>query len=124
MNISAKRYATTLADALNKHHGASTEVVKAFAQLLIERGESGKLRDIERAYESLRRSSENELDVTVVSGQALGAHLFPKELNGKKVREEHRVDANEIAGARISIEDSLVDNTIARRLRDLRNALS
>ncbi len=122
MKTTPKHYAEALDHLLNKKL-ALREVCKELANLLVLRGESGKVNDIERAYETFRSKRNNEVIAQVVGGQPLPGQVFSKEFQGKKIREEHRIDEAQIAGVRIRIGDSLIDNTIAHRLRDLKNAL-
>jgi F-type H+-transporting ATPase subunit delta len=123
MSITSLQYASALYDALK---GVSDKgaVMREFASILSDRGETGKVSEIERVYEMIRQRNEHESVVHITSGQEVGGHIFPKDLGGKKVREEQRVDTSLIGGVRVRINDTLVDTSIARRLKELTDALT
>jgi len=123
MKLTSEQYAIALFNALKS--GAHREdVCREFAQMLYEHGATGRLKEVERAYEALRREREHELVISVSSGQPIGEHIFSGELNERKVREEYDLDPALIGGVRLRINDTLVDTTISKRLKDLTNALT
>ena len=124
MIFSSRRYAAVLYKVLAGYSTDRPDVAEAFARFLVARGESGRLNDIRRAFVDLRLEKEKKIHSQIVSARPDRVEILPERLSGKQVEEEFTADPKFIGGVKVRIGDRLIDNTISRRLRNLRNALS
>lgn len=124
MKVSAKQYGQALYKILRGRRGASIEqILKEFASLLFHHGETSKLREIIRHYDTVQLQEEGKIRVHRVSAYT-GSDILPRKMFGKGVIEESREDKTLYAGLRVRIGDTLLDNSVASRLKNLKNALN
>jgi F-type H+-transporting ATPase subunit delta len=116
-------YARALYELLEKTPPAQQKtIVKWFAGLLMRKGGAALAPKIMREFAALcdAKSGALQVEVTTVDGK-FPAQEVSKSL-GKKVQIVVKRDPFIRGGVRIKIGDTLVDNTLTRRMQSLRQA--
>lgn len=110
--------------------GGDTAPAANLLRLLAENRRLAALPAIAEAYEALRARAENVVDVQVASATALDeaqqrslAEALQKRL-GKQVRLHLQLDPALLGGARLQIEDQVIDGSVRTRLEKLANAMT
>ncbi len=123
MKMTAQNCAELLYRALAQEHGDHEKaLVRGFAEFLIREECIGMIHDIRRRFKERVLRSQNKIGALVGTSHS-DTHVVPRVVNGQSVEVYSVEDAALIGGVRVRIGDTLVDNTIARRIRNLRNAL-
>ncbi|MBS4051456.1 MAG: hypothetical protein KGZ69_09650 [Methylomonas sp.] len=117
MIIHPKRYAEVIQSYASRTGGMSPDILRSFARILFERGDSGKLREIMRHVEEavLRKGGGIRMGIVTADASVPVAGV-PKE----SIVEDRMLGA----GIRARIGDTLVDTTIARKISNLKRVLS
>ena len=125
MRYTPTQYAKTLYDLIEESPKKSKEIVRAFAAKLVANGALKDLRAIGAAFERewYSRTGTTPVEVTTVEKGSMSKKELEKML-GKDIEFIEKTDPAVTAGARIKIGDYQIDNTLARRLSDLKNALA
>ena len=125
MKYTASQYATTLYEELEAHPKDVSGVIKKFAGILVLHGRSGLLRAICTEFERVWYIRREITPVEVVSADkgAVNKREIEK-LVGREIELMEKIDPRIIAGARVTIGDWRIDNTLERRIADLREAVS
>lgn len=125
MKYTAAQYAQTLYELLEKHSKNSKAIVRKFAATLLKNGQAGLAREIARQFTQLSNAHKGITPVSVTAAEkhAVSAAQLEKLLK-TRVELTEAIDPNVGAGARIQIGDFQIDNTLARRLSDLRNTIT
>lgn len=125
MKVTAKQYASVLHDVTEGKTGKVLElVVKDFVALLSDRHERSRSREIARAFESVWRQRYGSATVRIETAQPISAAL-DRELKERFAYAtiEKSVNPELIGGARLQIDDRLLDGSIAGQLSRLKNQL-
>src|SRR3989344_6296231 len=124
MRYTAMQYAKTLYDLLEAEPKNTALVIRNVAKTLLSNGQAGLARSVAEQFKSVwyTRKKITAVEVTTAEKGLVGVTQLEKML-GDKIELNENVDPKVGAGARIKIGDYQVDNTLARRLSDLRNAL-
>ncbi len=130
MTFSPKQYATALYQAISESAPADeSKILDTFATVLKENGDLGKLDDIEREFIEESKVVGGERMAEVTSAKKLSQSEEAKiirELNdylGHKVELKTKVDARLLGGVVIKVGDELIDGSVKKTLRDLKNQL-
>ena len=125
MRYTSVQYAKTLYDLLEENPKKVKEIMQNFAQKLVSSGAVKDLRSITAAFEREwhTRTGTTTVEVTVAETGAVRKSELEKVL-GKNIELSEKTDPSIGAGTRIKIGDYQIDNTLARRLSDLRNTLT
>ena len=123
MRYNVRQYGEALLGALDgKREGGRKEVVKRFLSLLRKNHDSGKLsriiQEMERRY--LRVAGLRKVEITAAS--PLGANIKKelKEIFGKEMLLEEKVNPEILAGMRILVDEELfIDASAKRRLEEI-----
>ncbi|MEK7665540.1 MAG: F0F1 ATP synthase subunit delta [Patescibacteria group bacterium] len=125
MKPTAKQYANVLHDITEGKTGKVLElVVKDFVALLSDRHERSRHREIARVFESVWRRRYGTATVRLETAQAISAEL-DRELKERFTNAtiEKRVNKELLGGARLQIDDRLLDGSIAGQLSRLKSYL-
>lgn len=126
MTITAKQYAAALLSLTEGKSGKALEkAIKEFLQYLQAHGAMGKVQEILRSIDGAWKKRYGAANILVETAHPLS----------KKMREEiqalapgatltERVSPELIGGARIRIDDRLIDGSVAGSLTRLKQALS
>jgi F-type H+-transporting ATPase subunit delta len=125
MKLTAKQLATVLVDATAGKEGAELkDAVAAYVKLLAERGEVSRLHEIVRSVDGVWKERFGASTVAIQSASPLSDKLkavVEKLAHGADV--SFRVDPKLIAGAKVRLDDRVIDNTLAGRAERLRQTL-
>lgn len=125
MRYTPSQYAKTLYDLLEEHPRKRKEIVSAFAKHLLQNGAVKDLRAIGEAFKREWYKRENIIPVEVTAAETGVFSIKELEkLAGQEIELSEKKDSNVGAGARIKIGDWQIDNTLARRLSDLKSAVT
>jgi len=119
---------TKVIDALAARMGLSATMKNA-AKLLADRNRFRFVRDIARAYNTLREERGGVVLAEVISATPLpDAYFLELEralgtATGRKVRIERSVDATLIAGVVTKVGDKVFDGSVKNRLAELRASM-
>jgi len=125
MKVSARQYAETLLQISEDKSGKALDlIVKDFVALLSDRHERSRSREIARAVESAWKRRYGVATVKLQTAHRISAGLdgelkerFPQATIEYEVRPEL------IGGARLQIDDRLLDGSISGQLSRLKNQL-
>ena len=121
----AKRYARVLVESTKGLEGKALDaVVLAFIEILRERGHAGAIRQILAALDGVWRETYGASSIHVASAHPLSRKardVLTKLAPGAEFREE--VDPALIAGARVRIDDTVLDATLTGHLATLQRLL-
>ena len=98
------------------------KIVVNFLQVLIEKGRTGYLSDIQKAYAKLLDDRNGIADATVTSAFPLKEEEAGKAV-GKTIRLEVVVDPSLVAGVRLKYGDKIIDGSVEARLASMRKRL-
>lgn len=104
-------------------------IVINFLQVLIEKGRTGYLADIQKAYSKLVDERNGIADATVTSAYPLKEEdakniaLALGKAVGKTIRLEVVVDPSLVAGVRLKYGDKIIDGSVEARLASMRKRL-
>lgn len=122
MRYSAKQLASALIDTAQKH--TAPGAANALIALLAKAGELRQVRAIAEAVELVWKQRYGAATVTVETAHPLTAALrrrLEAVARGAELRET--VDPSLIGGARVRVDDRVVDGTIAGYLKQLHTKL-
>ena len=119
MKYSSKQLATAFYELLADKPKEHKQIVSRFAAFLQKIGVTKMSNEITRQFEITRLKKENAIKVEIVSAEK-NRPIFPTKINGKKTELSWRTDPGLIAGAIIKIGDIRIDNSITRRLSELK----
>ncbi len=124
MRYNAKQYAKVLYDLIEEHPHHASKVVKEFAATLARHGRTNLLRGILAEFEREWYTQKGVTPV-VVETEKVGAvsKAELKKLVGTDIEITEKIDPKLGAGTRITIGDMRIDNTVARRMQDLKRTV-
>ena len=109
--------------------GQIDQIVVNFLQVLIEKGRTGYLADIQKAYGKLLDERNGIADATVTSAYPLkekdakNIALALGKAVGKTIRLEVVVDPSLVAGVKLKYGDKIIDGSVEARLASMRKRL-
>ena len=106
--------------------GQIDQIVVNFLQVLIEKGRTGYLADIQKAYGKLLDERNGIADATVTSLKEEDAKNIALALGkavGKTIRLEVVVDPSLVAGVKLKYGDKIIDGSVEARLASMRKRL-
>ncbi|OHA27092.1 MAG: hypothetical protein A3C06_01165 [Candidatus Taylorbacteria bacterium RIFCSPHIGHO2_02_FULL_46_13] len=124
MKYTPIQYAKTLYELVEADPKHDKETVKKFAQTLVAHGKTSQLRAILAEFERQWYIQKGITPVEVTStrtGQVKAKTL--KELVGTEIELIEKIDSTVGEGARITIGDWRIDNTVQRRMNELKQAV-
>lgn len=120
MKFSAKQFAIALIETAEQNNDPSA-TAKSLVALLAQRGELNKAREIINAVEQVWKEKYGAATVTIHSAYGL-SDAFKNRLSelapGAELREY--IESSLIGGARVRVDDRVVDGTVAGHLEQLR----
>ena len=123
MRYTSSQYAKGLYEAL-KESDDKRAVVKKFAQVLLRHGKLANLRNIMLDFAEVSDKEAGIQKIEITSALPLKATDAVRETLGGKALVQEKIDPSIIGGMRIRVGDELIDNTIRKRLSDLRNMIA
>ena len=122
--ISANQYAQALYGAIQETDPKDQDVVlDNFAKVLAERGDLSKFPEIEEEYLKISKYGDGIRDITVTTAREMPiSESVIKELNlvaGDRIKIKQEVDSSLIGGIVIRADDTLLDASVKKDLRDL-----
>jgi len=122
-NARPSEYARALYELLEKTPAAQQKtIIKWFAGLLVRKGGASLAPKIIREFQTMCDAKEGALQVEVTTVDGVFNAREMEESLGKKVRITVKRDPFIRGGVRVKIGDTLIDNTLARRMHSLRQA--
>ncbi len=125
MRYTAAQYAKALYGLTEANPKDARKTVQTFARRLIANGQAGLVRTIAERFKQEWFTQKGIVPVEITATET--GIIVKKELEqalGKSVELIEKKDPSVGAGARIKIGDWQIDNTLSRRLSDLKNALT
>lgn len=129
MKFSSRQLAQRLVKMLNTHPDQQEEILKAFAQLLVEHRLRHRLPQIMRAVETELNEQVGVVKVRFTSATSVpAAHISQVKqvlisALGKVIEMETHQDQTLVGGAVIQVGDALFDGSIRTQLARLRNSV-
>lgn len=124
MKYSAKQLATALIDEMEKKGADVKQVTREFVHLLAERNELKRMGDVVRAIDLIWKKRHGAATITVETAHPMNDALrkqLEKIAPGAEVREV--INEALIGGARVRIDDRMIDSTISGHLERLKTHL-
>ena len=123
MNIKAKIYADNLIKAVDVGNDDSYgKMAVDFASLLYEEGMTSLISDIKRYYEDSELKKTGKIRAIIQTADDMNSDL--KDLiDDNNVLSVVEKDASLLSGVRIKIGDNLIENSISRRIKNLKKAV-
>jgi F0F1-type ATP synthase delta subunit len=122
MRYSPKQYAEALYDLIKESPHQKSKIIKEFAESLHLNNDLKHADEIYRQFEKIADEKEGIIRGDIHSAKAEVHHL-PHEFNGLKLKTEIHKDPKTLGGIKIKIGDTLVDNTISHRLKQLKTVI-
>jgi F-type H+-transporting ATPase subunit delta len=127
--ITANQYAQALYGAIQETDPKDQDkVLDNFAKVLAERGDLSKFAEIEEEYLKISEHGDGIRNVTVTTAREMPiSESLIKELNlvaGERIKIKKEVDPGLIGGIVIRAEDTLLDASIKKDLKDLGKEIS
>lgn len=130
MRRSLKQYARALDDALHTEGASVPAVVKRFVQLLAKDGVLTKTEQILRDFSTVWNTREHAIDITMSTAREISPtqqkHIADGIMvaTGKTEVSVHTIiDSTLIGGARLRYHDTILDGSIRRQLRMLKEKM-
>lgn len=130
MRYNPKQYAQALHQAITESAPADQDkILDNFAAVLKEFGDLAKLPEIEREFYNLERLAKRIKIVEIQTARPLGQAQEQKileQLNkyiGAQVELKKQIEKKLIGGTVIRIDDEIIDGSVKRTLKDLKNTL-
>lgn len=127
MKITPKQYAIALYESTKNVGGAELEKrIKNFTAILKKNNALSLTDKIIQQYHKYYRTKKNISKIEVASSQKLGSETLNKILEkfSKQVEIEEKIDQSLIGGIMIKIdENTLIDGSVKRKLKDLQKEL-
>jgi F-type H+-transporting ATPase subunit delta len=131
MRYTAKQYAQALYEALSETKPAEHDlVIENFARVLQGNGDLGRFGEIELAYHEHEKNLRGVKTAEVSTARELTGTEEVKllhslnELLDTKVELKKKIDEGLLGGIVVRVDDKMIDGSIKRNLKDLRNNLS
>lgn len=124
MKYTTKQLATVVIDLVESGKASVQEVTDGLVRLLAAQHDLKRLHDLERAIEHVWKQRYGVATLTIETAHPLTASLRKKieqTTKGAEVREV--VNPDLIGGARLTIDDRVIDGTITGTLDQLRTTL-
>ena len=124
MNLTTKQCAKILYE-LHKDKDKLETNIRGFAAFLVEQNMSSKAHKIYDEFEKYRKEKDNLISVEVESAVKLSAGEIKEiekmvhERSGKKPEITERINPKLLAGLKIMVEDTMIDSTVAAKLKNL-----
>jgi len=127
--ITANQYAQALYGAIQETSPKDQDkVLDNFAKVLAEHGDLPKFAEIEKEYLKISEHGDGIRNVTVTTAREMPvAESLIKELNlvvGNRLKVKKEVDPGLIGGIVIRADDTLLDASVKKDLRDLGKEIS
>src|SRR3989344_4291683 len=123
MRYSTKQYARALVELINENKTKDlNKIFKDFSNMLSKNADTVLKNDILYFTAKYLDEKENNLRIEVTTSEKMDVKL-PKEIQGKKVIKENKVDPSILGGVKIKIGDILIDNSVKNRLDLLQEAI-
>ena len=124
MRYSTKQYARALVELINENKTKDlNKIFKDFSNMLSKNADTVLKNDILYFTAKYLDEKENNLRIEVTTSEKMDVKL-PKEIQGKKVIKENKVDPSILGGVKIKIGDILIDNSVKNRLDLLQEAIA
>jgi len=124
MRYAARQYATVLADIAAHATGAElSKLARTFYQVLARHGTTRLLPDIFRIAGDIERKKRGGKRVRISAAESATAENALKHFH-KEDDITTVIDSNLIGGVAITVDGIRSDNTLRRRVEDLRSAIS
>lgn len=125
MRYTAKQYAQTLFELTDSNPRSAQATIKRVAEILLAHNQGRLLRKIETEFEREwnARKGITQVEVTATKKGLVHAKDFSHRVTGK-IELTETIDPQVIGGVKIKIGDWQIDNTIARRLKQLQEAIA
>jgi F-type H+-transporting ATPase subunit delta len=131
MKITANQYAKTLYDLTEgKSRGEIDGVVSRLAEILKKNGQLKLEKEIIKKYDAIHSKENGIIEAEVISREKLGGGLEKKvvefirnKYGAKEVKIKNKIDENIKGGIIIRIGDEVLDGSIAKQIKKLRNRL-
>lgn len=125
MKYTSRQYATALYELIEKEPTKAREHLKRFVESLSRNGQLGLARDIVRDFEMLWNEKRGivPVEITAAEERAVSKKKL-EEMLGSTIELVEKTDPALGAGIRMRIGDYQIDNTLARRMQELKNAVA
>ncbi|MBI4714137.1 F0F1 ATP synthase subunit delta [Candidatus Uhrbacteria bacterium] len=126
MKLTNKQLANVLFEAIEEGKKIDvSEITDAFVKLIAQRGELRRIPSVIQSFEQLWKSKYGAATVTIETAHQLSAS-FKKRIGeiatGAEIREI--VNENLIGGAKLKVDDRVIDGSISGALQQLKVYLS
>ncbi len=124
MNYTPKQLAGVVIDLVEKDKLPLEEVTKSCVRLLSEQNELGRMHDVVSAIEQLWKERNGVATLTIETAHPISATLRKQLVHlakGAEMREI--VNESLIGGARLTVDDRVIDGTVTTALEQLRRTL-
>lgn len=126
MKFTDKQLAQILFDAIEKRESKDEkEITDAFIKLLAERQELHRISDIIFVFEKIWKERYGVSLVTIETAHSLSSEAkkrLKKMIPGAEIKEI--INENLIGGAKIRVDDKIIDGSISCQLEQLKTQLS
>ncbi len=126
MKLESRQLAQIFVNLTEEMDGADlNRAAQAFVELLADRKELYRYRDIIRAIDSVWKQKHGAANITIASAHPLSKsakEVLLKKAQGATITEE--VEKDLIGGAKIRIDDKIIDGSLAGFLGKLKHRLS
>jgi len=125
MSYTSKQLASALIDSVKSSQSNLTQITDSFITLLDERDELHRVSEVIEAIESVWKQTYGAATITVETAHLLTDKVKQKlEQLSEGVELNIHLNASLIGGARIRIDDRIIDGSIAGHLQQLKNILA
>lgn len=125
MKYTAQQYARALYELIEHNPSKTHETIKRFVEKLHANSQMGLARNIIREFEREWNTKKSIVSVEVVAAQA---HTVSKktleEMLGTSIELTEKIDPSTGAGIRMRVGNYQVDNTLSRRMLELKKVFA
>ncbi len=129
---SPKQFALALHSAtLGKSASESEKIVKSFVALLSKKRMLSKSKQIISDFKKISQKEKGIVEAIVTTSHPLADSaeekiktFVKKEFGAKEVEIHHKLEESLLGGMKIKIGDTVIDNSLKGRLREMKIALS
>lgn len=124
MKYTTKQLASVVIDLIEQEKRDVTEVTDGLVQLLSEQHDLKRMHDLDRAIEQIWKERNGVATLTIETAHPLSSALKKKlEQLAKGAELREIVSPELIGGARLTIDDRVIDGTVTTTLDQLRTTL-
>ncbi len=124
MRYTPKQLATALVETVEKDKTSAQKAAEEVIAILASQQELSRVRDVMQMVEQVWKQRYGAATITIDSAHPLNAHARKKIeslSHGAEIKEE--IDATLIGGARVRIDDRIIDASISGQLNQLKSLL-